>query len=101
MADNANANAMDAEAFQAMINAAVAAQVAALPPAPAVQPPAAPAFALSPGLLHVAAPWDYSSSEGIKFFLASTKALETKYDGEQTGLKVFLRSMSTKAKTFG
>jgi hypothetical protein len=93
----------DANAIQVMIDAAVAAQIAALP-APAVQPvpPAGPAaFALTPGLLNVATPWDYSSSEGIKLFFASTKSLETKYDGQQTGLKVFLRSISTKAKTFG
>jgi hypothetical protein len=101
---------MDDAAVQALIQAAVqdalaqqqvaaaAAAAAAAPPPPV--PPVA-VFALTPGLMNEQAPWDYSTTAGLKLFFASTKGLEPKFKGAQTGLKVFLRALSIKAQNFG
>jgi hypothetical protein len=49
----------------------------------------------------MSAPWDYSTSEGIKLYFQSTAATVPKYDGTEANLKLFLKSISAKAKTFG
>jgi hypothetical protein len=105
---------MDEPAVQALIAAAIATaladqadalaaaqQAAAAAAAAAAGQPAAPAFALTPGVLNEAAPWDYSTTAGMKLFFASTKGLDPKFKGAQTGLKVFLRALSIKAQNFG
>jgi hypothetical protein len=94
---------MDAAAVQAIVDAAVAAAMAVqannMPAQPA--PPAAAAFSLTPGVVNMQAPWDYSTSEGIKLFFQSTAAVKPLYDGTETSLKMFLKSIDAKAKTFG
>ena len=94
---------MDEAAVQAVVNAAVAAAMALqaqnMPPPP--QPPPAVVFSLTPGVVNMLAPWDYSTSEGIKLFFQSTTAIKPIYDGAETSLKMFLKAISAKAKTFG
>ena len=93
---------MDAVAVQAIVDAAVAAamtlQANNMPPP---LPPAAVAFSLTPGVVNMQAPWDYSTSEGIKLFFQSTAPVKPPYDGTETSLKMFLKSIDAKAKTFG
>ena len=93
---------MDAPAVQAIVDAAVAAamlhQANNMPAPPA---PPAVVFSLTPGVVNMLAPWDYSTSEGIKLFFQSTAAIKPIYDGTETSLKMFLKAVSAKAKTFG
>jgi hypothetical protein len=97
---------MDATAVQTVVDAAVAAAMASQaqnmpPPPPPPPPPPAVAFSLTPGAVNMLAPWDCSTSEGIKLFFQSTAAAKPVYDGAETSLKMFLKATSVKAKTFG
>ncbi len=90
---------MDKAAVQAVVNAAVAAAMALqaqnMPPPP--PPPPAVVFSLTPGVVNMLAPWDYSTSEGIKLFFQSTTAIKPIYDGAEKSLKMFLKAISAKA----
>jgi hypothetical protein len=93
-------NNMDAQVVQLVVNAAVAAAVAlqannVMPAPPAV------VFSLAPGVVNMLAPWDHGASEGIKLFFQSTAAVKPIYDGTETSLKMFLKAITAKAKTFG
>ena len=93
---------MDAAAVQVIVDAAVAAAIALQAnnmPVPPV-PPVVGAFSLTPGVVNMLAPWDYSTSEGIKLFFQSTAAVKPSYDGTETSLKMFLKAISAKAKTW-
>jgi hypothetical protein len=91
--------ALAVQAAQQVIDQAAAVAAAGGPPIPPAPP--APVFALTPGLLNEALPWDYGTTAGLKLFFASTKGLEPKFNGAQTGLKVFLRALTVKAQNFG
>jgi len=45
--------------------------------------------------------WNFSTGDGLKLFLHSTKGLELKYDGKQEGLANFLRKIKRRGETFG
>ena len=91
---------MDPDAVQLLVDAAVAAAIALqatnMPPNRVP-----PAFSLTPGAVNMQAPWDRSTNEGIKLFFQSTAATKPICDGTETSLKMFLKSLGGKAKTFG
>eukprot|EP00797_Seminavis_robusta_P026615 Sro487_g152930.1 n/a (451) ;mRNA; f:41328-42680 len=96
---------MDPAAIQALVQAAVAA--ALLNPAVinAIRPPAAPApvpvpFSITPAGAGNT-PWDFTSANGIKIFMASTAPLSVAYDGNENGLRDFLRKIFQRAESFG
>ncbi len=93
---------MDHAAIQALVQAAVTAAVAAgLAAVPPAVPPAPVTFALTPGLVNSAAPWNYSSSEGMKLYLQSTTAISPIFNGDPAGLKICLQAIRSKAEAFG
>ena len=65
------------------------------------QPPPPTPFSLTPGVVNVAIPWDYSTSSGIKLFFQSTAPVTPAFEGTEASLKVFLKSIGAKARTFG
>lgn len=102
---------MDQAAVQALVDAAVAAAIANIPPPPPAPPippippppgaqPPAP-FSLTPGLISTNVPWDYSTRSGQSLYFAATKPVATIFDGKQTSLKVFLQALKSKADAFG
>ncbi len=94
---------MHAEAVQAIVDAALAAAMVVQAnnmPAASAAPPAV-VLSLTPGAVNVQAPWDCSTNEGMKLFFQSTTAMKSIYDGTETSLKMFLKAISAKAKTFG
>jgi hypothetical protein len=46
-------------------------------------------------------PWDFTSSNGMKMYLAATAPLTTIYDGQEEGLIAFLHSIAARGKAFG
>ena len=94
---------LDAAQIQAIVQAAVAAAIAGLPPQ---QPPVAAAnpvdvpFAISPAGAGNA-PWDFSSSTGLKLYLAVVAPFSTPFDGNEETLNDFLRRIWNRAKSFG
>jgi len=45
--------------------------------------------------------WNFSTGDGLKLFLHSTKGIEPKCDGKQEGLANFLRKIKRRGETFG
>ncbi|CAB9531577.1 unknown protein [Seminavis robusta] len=95
---------MDAATLQAAVQAAVAAVlqdqavIDAIRPQP--QPAAAVAFAVTPaGTGNVA--WDFSSSTGLKMYIASTTPFRQAYDGKESTLRDFLRKIAQRAESYG
>ncbi|CAB9531011.1 hypothetical protein SEMRO_3187_G344890.1 [Seminavis robusta] len=99
---------MDAQQIRTMVEAAVQAAVAAalqdqnvldaIRP-PAVVVPQAP-FAVNPAGAGNNA-WDFTSSTGIKIFIASTAPFTLPYDGNLPGLRDFLRKIWQRAESYG
>ncbi|CAB9519988.1 hypothetical protein SEMRO_1063_G237100.1 [Seminavis robusta] len=99
---------MDAQQVRTMVEAAVQAAVAAalqdqnvldaIRP-PAVVVPAAP-FAVTPSGAGNNA-WDFTSSTGIKIYMASTAPFSVLYDGNLPGLRDFLRKVWRRAEAYG
>lgn len=90
---------MDAGQVQVLIDAALANAAAA-----AVIPPivgGGGGFSLTPGVINSNAPWNYSTSEGVKLYFQATTAVSPTFDGTQQKLKVFLQAISSRAMTFG
>lgn len=86
--------ALDAQALQNLVQAAVQAALEA------VRPQAAAAtFALAPGGGN--AVWDFTTGNGLKLFISATRSLEEKFDGSQLKLQYFLDSIRARAETFG
>ncbi|CAB9513065.1 unknown protein [Seminavis robusta] len=102
---------MDPAQVQAIVEAAVqtALQAALQNPAvlnairpPAVVVPQAPVipFATTPAGAGNAA-WDFTSSTGVKIFIASTNPFPVPYDGNESGLRDFLRQIWRRAVAYG
>jgi hypothetical protein len=96
---------LDQAGLQQLIQQAVQQAIQAMnvpPPPPPPPPPQAP-FALVPGGATAGAlpPWDFSSGDGLKLFMSSTKALEPKFDGSQANLIHFLEQVQDRADSFG
>ncbi|CAB9519769.1 unknown protein [Seminavis robusta] len=85
---------MDNDQVQALVQAAVPPQ--AVPPPP---PPVVP-FAVTPAGAGNAA-WDFTSSTGLKIFIASTAPFSHPYDGKEAFLKDFLRKIYQRAESYG
>jgi hypothetical protein len=90
---------MDEAQVQAIVDAAVAAAMAAAIPGPAGPAPLVtfartPAQA-DPGILN------YKSSEGMKIYTAAVAALPTKYSGNSSDMHIFLKSVSKRAQMSG
>ncbi|CAB9517450.1 hypothetical protein SEMRO_857_G211730.1 [Seminavis robusta] len=103
---------MDAKQIRQLVEKAVANAVAAtlqnqnvldaLRPPQQVPPPPPPpvAFAINPaGAGNL--PWDFTSVTGLKIFIASTTPFKVLYDGNQTGLRDFLRKIFQRAESYG
>jgi hypothetical protein len=84
---------MDAAQVQNIVQAAIAAALAAFQPQPPV-PPVAPAFAETPAGVGVVA-WDFTSATGIKLYTSATAPFSTPFDGNQDGLTDFLRKIAS------
>ncbi|CAB9531199.1 hypothetical protein SEMRO_3320_G346710.1 [Seminavis robusta] len=103
---------MDAEQIRQLVETAVANAVAATlqnqnvldalrPPQPVPPPPPPPvAFAINPAGAGNQ-PWDFTSATGLKIFIASTTPFKILYDGNQTGLRDFLRKIFQRAESYG
>jgi uncharacterized membrane protein YgcG len=89
---------MDQAQVQQLIDAALATAAAATA-APATS--ARTTFSLTPGVINAAAPWDYSTSEGVKLYFQATTAVVPTFDGTLQKLKIFLQAIASKAMTFG
>jgi hypothetical protein len=80
-------------------NAAVAGVAGVGVAAPVVAP--APHFALNPAGGGGNVPWDFSTGQGTRMFIAATAAIEPIYDGAVDGLNAFLRRIWHRADAFG
>jgi hypothetical protein len=96
------ANLMDAEAVQAVVQAAVAAAVQTVMTAQAAAGGPLPVvFAITPGVINADTLWNYGTSEGRKDFIASTLPLSPLYDGNAGGLKITLKMIDGRGEAFG
>ncbi|CAB9526634.1 unknown protein [Seminavis robusta] len=89
---------MDAAAVRTLVQEAVQAAIEATripPPPPRVVP-----FAVTPAGAGDAA-WDFTSSTGLKIFVASTAPFAASYDGNESELRDFLRKILQRAQTYG
>ncbi|CAB9523406.1 unknown protein [Seminavis robusta] len=89
---------MDAAAVRTLVQEAVQAAIEATrvpPPPPRVIP-----FAVTPAGAGNTA-WDFTSSTGLKIFVASTAPFSKPYDGEEADLRDFLRKILHRAETYG
>ena len=75
------------QAQQAQMQQMIQAVVGAIPQQ---QQPAQPDFAVVPGGGNPQQPWALRTGEGTKMFLAATKALNSKFDGDTDKLQHFL-----------
>jgi hypothetical protein len=92
---------MDAAQVQNIVQAAIAAALAAFQQQqPLPVPPVAPAFAETPAGVGVVA-WDFTSATGIKLYTLATAPFSTPFDGNQNGLSDFLRKIASRAETYG
>jgi hypothetical protein len=92
---------MDAAQVQNIVQAAIAAALAAFQQQqPLPVPPVAPAFAETPAGVGVVA-WDFTSATGIKLYTSATAPFTTPFDGKQNGLSDFLRKIASRAETYG
>jgi hypothetical protein len=92
----------DAAQLQAMIQAAVAAAMANLPPPAAIaQAAVVPAvFAVNPAGAGNG-PWDFQTSQGLRVFTTVTSPVEPQFDGTEARLKHFLTKVWERASSYG
>ncbi|CAB9527195.1 expressed unknown protein [Seminavis robusta] len=95
---------MDPAAIQAAVQAAVAAVLQDQAVLDAIRPQQQPAvavpFAVNPAGTGNNA-WDFSSSTGLKMYIASTTPFRHAYDGKESTLRDFLRKIAQRAESFG
>ncbi|CAB9521469.1 unknown protein [Seminavis robusta] len=95
---------MDAAQISALVTAAVQAALQNQDVINAIRPPArvipAVPFAVTPAGAGNDA-WDFTTSTGLKIFMASTAPLPVLYDGKEAGLRDFLRKILQRAQSYG
>ncbi|CAB9508242.1 unknown protein [Seminavis robusta] len=95
---------MDAAQISALVTAAVQAALQNQDVINAIRPPArvvqAVPYAVTPAGAGNDA-WDFTSSTGLKIFMASTAPLPVLYDGKEFGLRDFLRKILQRAESYG
>ena len=80
---------------QGVLPQAQSAQVGAAQPPPIIPP----AFVLGQGQGNTL--WDYSNTSHIKTYYKTVTPLEHKFDGKPSSLRIFMKSMVNRAKSFG
>lgn len=97
---NRMAVALTEPQLQQIVQNAVTAALTAVQAAQ-VQAPQAVPFVLVPGGGNANQPWDFTTGNGLKLFQAATKALEPKYNGEDSKLQYFLDAIQERSSTYG